>query len=225
MIDLFRRFVRTVVPKSIRNQHWFRVMRSRVLKHDDIYAGYYYTDIVEPHALKAADTMADSLVTVFRPSSLIDVGCGTGALLAALNKRDINVMGLEYATDALNISRKRGLTVERCDLRKSDYRTEKHYDLAVSLEVAEHLPHGSAVAYVKLLCRLAPIVVITAAPPGQGGNGHINEQPREYWIDLFSAEGHVFDSDTSATLANIWMKSGCVEDWYWRNLMVYRCPK
>lgn len=225
MINLIRKLVRAVVPESIRNKHWFRVLRSKVLRHDDIYAGYYYTGIVEPHALKAADTMADSLIGNLSPASVIDVGCGSGALLAALAKRQVDVFGLEYSTDALNMCSQKGVPVERCDLRKSDYQSDRHYDLAVSLEVAEHLPHGSAEAYVRLLCSLAPVVVITAAPPGQGGNGHINEQPREYWIALFSAAGLVYDSETAVILSDIWKKAGCVEDWYWRNLMVFRCPR
>jgi hypothetical protein len=55
--------------------------------------------------------------------------------------------------------------------------------------VAEHLPPELGDALVAFLGGLGPRVLFTAAAPGQGGQGHINEQPREYWIDRFAACG------------------------------------
>jgi hypothetical protein len=35
--------------------------------------------------------------------------------------------------------------------------------------------------------------VFTAAQPGQWGDGHINCQPKEFWIKLFESEGWSYD--------------------------------
>jgi hypothetical protein len=51
----------------------------------------------------------------------------------------------------------------------------KRFDLAISLEVAEHLPEGSAGALVSTLIEAAPVVVFSAAIKGQSGTNHINE--------------------------------------------------
>jgi hypothetical protein len=50
------------------------------------------------------------------------------------------------------------------------------FDLALSLELAEHLPPECAGVLVDSLARLAPAVVFSAAVPFQGGVGHVNER-------------------------------------------------
>src|SRR5438132_5858249 len=73
------------------------------------------------------------------------------------------------------------------DLSKP-YADSKSFDLAICLEVAEHLPVNAADAIVESLTRLAPIVLFSAAIPHQGGVNHINEQWLEYWRDRFAAK-------------------------------------
>jgi hypothetical protein len=66
--------------------------------------------------------------------------------------------------------------------------------LAVSLEVGEHLPAASANVFIESLCRAAPVVLFSAAIPGQGGTHHINEQWPEYWRQLFAKQNfRMFD--------------------------------
>jgi hypothetical protein len=60
----------------------------------------------------------------------------------------------------------------------------------VCVEVAEHLPASGAPSFVADLARLAPVVAFSAAIPGQGGEGHVNEQWPEYWERLFAASGY-----------------------------------
>ena len=65
------------------------------------------------------------------------------------------------------------------------FNLERQFDLAQSLEVAEHLPQARAATFVSDLVAHAPVVLFSAASPGQGGENHINEQPAEYWRKLF----------------------------------------
>ena len=51
-------------------------------------------------------------------------------------------------------------------------------------DVAEHLESKHADFYVECLSSgNAKKLIFTAASPGQGGEGHYNEQPKEYWIE------------------------------------------
>jgi hypothetical protein len=61
--------------------------------------------------------------------------------------------------------------------------------LAVSLEVAEHLPAGRAESFVKNLTDAADAVLFGAAIPGQKGVGHLNLRWQSYWASLFKAQG------------------------------------
>jgi hypothetical protein len=62
----------------------------------------------------------------------------------------------------------------------------RRFDLVQSLEVAEHLPVAAADGYVASLVRHGPLVLFSAAPPGQGGEHHVNEQPPSYWREKFA---------------------------------------
>ncbi len=63
------------------------------------------------------------------------------------------------------------------------------FDLATCLEVAEHLPAANSRHLVRQLTSAAPLVLFSAAPPGQGGEGHINCQPLSYWRKIFEEFG------------------------------------
>ena len=74
------------------------------------------------------------------------------------------------------------------------FRLERTFDLAQCLEVAEHLDPAASETLVDNLVAHAPIVVFSAAPPGQGGENHLNERPYEFWRDLFAARDYqLFD--------------------------------
>jgi hypothetical protein len=80
------------------------------------------------------------------------------------------------------------------DLSKS-FEIGDLFDLAICVEVGEHLPQAHSEQFVRTLCRAAPVVLFSAAVPGQGGTGHINEQWPEYWARLFHLCGfHLCDS-------------------------------
>jgi hypothetical protein len=94
----------------------------------------------------------------------------------------------------------------------------KRYDAAVSFEVAEHLSPWTADKFVNLLCKLSPLVVMSAATVGQDGAGHVNEQPHSYWIEKFKMRGYLFDRENSDQFSAEWKLAG-VASWYHNNVM------
>ena len=98
----------------------------------------------------------------------------------------------------------------------------RDFDVAVSMEVAEHIPESRADRYMDLLARAGRAVVFTAAPPGQGGNDHVNERPSEYWIAKFADRGFRLDGELTRSWRDHWRRSEHVRGWYHQNLMVFR---
>ena len=93
--------------------------------------------------------------------------------------------------------------------------------MAISLEVAEHLPETAAAGFVASLCRHADVVLFSAAIPAQGGDNHINEQWQSYWAKLFAQEGfEVFD----LVRPRFWSE-GRIPFWYRQNMLLYVSDK
>jgi hypothetical protein len=66
-------------------------------------------------------------------------------------------------------------------------------------------------------------ILFSAAVPGQGGTGHVNEQPHAYWIERFRRLGY----DTDEAWRDRFADDVDVAWWYRRNLVVLerRAPR
>lgn len=143
--------------------------------------------------LYAANTILSILLPLTGPvNSAADVGCGVGTWLSAI--RDLGaerIMGLDGDWVDPELLAIPGECFRKFDLGGTEsFRTEDKFDLAISLEVAEHLPPEKAEEFVGLLTDLAPRVLFSAAIPGQGGVHHVNERWPRYWAGLFSDRGY-----------------------------------
>lgn len=209
-----------IIPRAIKTSKFWKAMRHALIPHDRTYNADYYANEVEPDAAKSAHAMATSITLHIKPRTVIDVGCGTGALLAALRGRGCKVRGLEYSDAGITACRLRKLEVVKFDITTAAAPSDR-FDLAVSFEVAEHLPAAFADRYVRLLCALSDTVIISAAVPGQGGTDHVNEQPHSYWIEKFNAEGFLFEEHISSQISREWTGWG-VAPFYAANVLVFR---
>lgn len=148
--------------------------------------------------------------------SVLDVGCGAGAWLTVWKSLNAQVMGLDgdyVKPEQLMVEPEEFVAV---DLSVS-FDLQRRFALAQSLEVAEHLPQDAAAGFVESLCRHADLVLFSAAPPGQGGENHINEQPYEYWRKLFHEQGYdMYDPVRSALQGKAEVKP-----WYRYNTFLY----
>lgn len=120
----------------------------------------------------------------------MDFGCGQGAWLLeaqALGVKDLQ--GLDGDWVDSNAMRSAGVKFRGMDLAaKPDL--ERRFDLAMSLEVAEHISPEHSETFVGGLCSASDVVLFGAAVPDQGGTQHVNEQHQSYWASLFKARDY-----------------------------------
>lgn len=187
---------------------------------EELYDGHYYDHIVDPLMRSSAEAISASIQREFVPRSIIDVGCGSGALMVALERRGVACLGFDQASAALERCRERRLSVRRLDIERDAIPPERA-DVALSTEVAEHLQASAANRFVELLTTLAPIAVLSAAPPGSSGKDHVNEQPNEYWIAKFAGRSFTYDRDLALRLREEWRVGG-VDEAFYQSLMLFR---
>jgi SAM-dependent methyltransferase len=137
-------------------------------------------------AQESAREILPIVLDVIKPASVIDIGCGTGNWLTIAHELGVHeILGVDgsWVKGQLAISPENFIEHDLSTPLKLDRR----FDLALSLEVAEHLPSSAARVFVQSLCAAADVVLFSAAIPGQGGRRHVNEQWPAYWAELFAA--------------------------------------
>ena len=161
----------------------------------------------------------------YRPETVIDFGCGPGLHAAELMRRgaaitciDAFVCPPQYRAAGID-------AIHVADLaRPIETGRFAPADIALCMDVAEHLPHEAAGTLVRNLTGHADLVLISAAPPEQRGIGHINEQPRRYWIDHFAREGYRYCRGETGWFFSrgLALRDVITLRWTITNLMVFR---
>lgn len=175
------------------------------------------------YAVRDAPAVMATLQEAFaRCNSFVDVGCGSGAYAAEAQRRGLHVVGCERSRVGRMIARRQGVHCKSFDLsREPATDVDERFDLAYCLEVAEHLPEALGLRLVAFLSRIAPVVVFTAAAPGQGGTGHVNEQPKAYWRAAFRRCGMEAAPLLSDTVRAGFESHGVQARWLIDNVDVY----
>lgn len=185
-------------------------------KTSPIYTNEFYRTR-QAQTWKAASRIVPKVCEMIQPTSVVDVGCGTGEFLAMFQEHGVDdILGIDGAYVQRNL-----LVIPQESFRPFDLHQpimlDRTYDLVVCLEVAEHLSPRSAGDFIASLTRMGSIVLFSAAIPYQGGNGHLNEQWPEYWADLFKQCGFV---PVDAFRRRIWHDRE-IPYWYRQNMLFF----
>jgi 2-polyprenyl-3-methyl-5-hydroxy-6-metoxy-1,4-benzoquinol methylase len=199
---------------------YWKQIRHRGRDHSSVYDGGYF-DMVDRTSGASAEVMARTLIEQLHPKRVIDVGCGTGQLLLRLREKGVEVLGLEYASSAIDTARSRSLPIELFDATDQG-QANRHFgdfDLAVCLEVVQQLPPNAAHDVITLLCRHADTVLFSAPPCANDRNPKC-PRPKSHWIDEFHRRNFQLDETISAHLKATWKSAGTAI-WFSRDPMVF----
>lgn len=136
-----------------------------------------------------ADVLTEILWRYVQPKSVIDLGCGLGFFLNACKGRGASIQGIDgdwVDTETMVIPKSRFKTANL----NQPFTASKRYDLAATIEVAEHLVPERSEGFVGDLCALSDVVLFSAGVPDQGGAGHVNLRWQGEWAEMFAAQGY-----------------------------------
>lgn len=153
---------------------------------------YQFYDRYSEGSLAAARAILPFVFRLVEHTAVVDIGCGIGTWLqAAVEHGAINIIGVDGSYVDQTQLRIPTEQFRPMDLSRA-FQLDSKFDLAVSLECAEHLPPESAPVFVSSLVKLAPVILFSAAVPHQGGTHHVNEQWPSYWANFFREHDYHF---------------------------------
>ena len=192
----------------------------------NLYSRKFFAHLREGSA-GSARALVPLLLDIHPARSMIDIGCGIGGWVKAFAEQGVSAVGVDgdyvdrkqllipqdrFVAYDLN----RALDVGDLGCRYGDAQAGR-FDLAISLEVAEHLQPQRSDSLVRDLCALSDVVLFAAAIPFQGGAGHINERWQSWWAQKFSENGYdPFD----VLRREIWGRRD-IAWWYKQNAIFY----
>ena len=146
---------------------------------------YVHSETV--HNTTAAREMLPAVLEVCPAKSIVDFGTGLGTWLKVATELGVeDVLGIDgdwVRPEQLAIPAEQFLAKSLHE----EIRLGRRFDLAICLEVAEHLRPDKAELLVENIVHHSDAVLWSAAIKGQGGQNHINERNPDYWAELFRA--------------------------------------
>lgn len=131
----------------------------------------------------------------FQLKSCVDFGTGSGFYLQGMHSIGCSVKGYEFSYIQAKPFIDDSIVNYIC---YGDVQTPLNAlkcDLAMSLEVAEHIRPDKSNILIDNLTGASNQVLFSAANREDKGIGHINVQPTEFWINLFKIRGYVSSPD------------------------------
>jgi hypothetical protein len=176
-----------------------------------------FFEYIEVSSGPSAKQIVPILLKICPTESVLDIGCGRGAwaaVWAVLGVEDIQGVDGDYVEP---------YPLLRLNNRFSAFDLGKHfnlgrmYDVVTCFEVGEHIDPLNAGIFVDNIASHGDVVFFSAAVPGQGGEFHINEQPLDYWVNLFRLRG--FDLFDAVRPQLIGLPD--IEPWYKYNMLLF----
>ena len=221
--DMYEDFFQSIVDIHT-NKGWYQVHPE---KEQSTFNTKYYPGLPEKinydqlyrEEQPFADRLAVWIKDYVNPVSVLDLGCGPGIHTYAINSNNIPCIGVDIDE---RVDKKNYLKQENLLELDGKYKA----DLVICFEVAEHIdPTHNDDITSQIYSSILPggMLMFTAAQPGQGGVGHINNRPKAYWKVKFESLGLVFDEKATTDCVN-YCRQGYHMGWFVNNLLCFRRP-
>ncbi len=148
--------------------------------------------------VKSAELIAGVLHSQLKPKRLVDLGAGCGVYADAFARRGVEVLAIDGVVAPAEHSYP--IKTEVRDLTVPFENVWGDFDIAICLEVAEHIPEEFSDAFLDNVLRFSDRLIMSAAQPDQPGHHHVNLKPKRYWVAKLAAKGWAYNRKMTGNL-------------------------
>lgn len=139
------------------------------------------------HWLRFFHGIADQIVRSLNPRRVLDAGCAKGFLVEALWERGVEAWGIdisEYAIGEVRMDMR-----PYCRQASLTEPIEGRFDLAVCIEVLEHIPAAESRLVIENLTNAADTILFSSTSTDFNEPTHVNVRPTIVWLREFAEAG------------------------------------
>lgn len=165
----------------------------------------------------SAEKVLPFVLEKLKPKSIVDFGCGSGTWLNVAKqngcKKVLGIDGDYVDTSWIIIDKKEFMSADLT----SKIKLPDKYDLAICLEVAEHIYEDKSEVLLENIVNSSDIILFSCAIPAQGGTHHVNEQYPSYWKKRFEKYNYKL---IDGIRSNFWDDND-IAFWYRQNMVLF----
>jgi hypothetical protein len=150
---------------------------------------YWIFGDIEQRKTNAYNVLSSLFPHIGVPNSFLDVGGGAGSWCAAAKKLGVKKVLLVDACPPQQVVPELSQDEQLQANLETGIPIQAHFELINCIEVIEHLTEDAGKRLIQQMTSSGNIILFSAAIPGQGGFGHINEQLHDHWHAKFSDYG------------------------------------
>lgn len=173
--------------------------------------------------VETANAIAKLLFEIFQPHRLADIGSGPGIYAAAFRNLGVEVLAIDGVIPPPQFSACPPDAIR--DFRQHFPNIWGQFDAAFCFEVVEHIDEEYSSSFLSSLSGFGDLLIISYAPPHQGGTGHVNEQPKRYWVKKLGELGFTYDRVTTGKILEHFKNNKTPYMWMTENICIFRRGK
>ncbi|MFC7361381.1 class I SAM-dependent methyltransferase [Nocardioides astragali] len=147
-------------------------------------------------------SLADRVVGIVNPRSVLDVGCARGLFVQALAAKGLQASGIDISEHA--IASAHVDVRDRLRVASATEPFEGHYDLVACIEVLEHMGPVDAQRAIDNIAAATDLVLFSSSPTDHDEPTHINTRPAEQWAAWFAERGFFRRTDVDLSFLSPW---------------------
>lgn len=146
--------------------------------------------------------VADRLVGIANPRTVLDVGCARGLLVQALVARGVDATGTDISAHAIDSAHDD--VRARLSVASAAEPWDGRFDLITCIEVLEHMSPVEAQKAIDNMVASTDLVLFSSSPADHDEPTHVNTRPTAQWAGWFAERGFFRRTDVDVSFLSPW---------------------